>query len=52
MPQFFAKAGVKEARLSIVVTRADGTVEDYGTVAYHNSNPLRLLWWRLTHRRR
>jgi hypothetical protein len=42
-----ARGGVKEASLGVVVTRADGTVEDYGTVAYYNKNPLRRLWHRL-----
>jgi hypothetical protein len=30
----------------MVITRADGTVEDHGIVAAHYSNPLRALWWK------
>jgi len=32
---------VKEAQFSVVITRADGTVEDLGVVAYYSSNPLK-----------
>lgn len=39
-----AQADVKRATVSVTVTRADGTVEDYGVVSYHHRNPvLRLL---------
>lgn len=47
-----AEGGVKEATLSAVVIRADGTREDLGAIAYYHKNPLRRLWWRLTHRSR
>ena len=36
-----AMQGVKSVTIGAVVTRADGTVEDHGLVAYHHSNPLR-----------
>lgn len=37
---------VSEAKLRAVVTRADGTVEDYGVVSYYSPNPMkRALWW-------
>jgi len=40
-----AKAGVKSATIGIQVIRADGTVEDYGTVSRYHSSPLmRLLF--------
>jgi transposase-like protein len=40
-----AKVGVKEATLSAVVIRADGTREDLGVIA--SSRPGRLRrWWR------
>ena len=41
-------AKAREASINAVVTRANGTVEDLGTVAYWHRNPLRRLWWRLT----
>jgi hypothetical protein len=36
------------ATLSVVVTRADGTVEDLGIVSYWHKNPLKRLAWRAT----
>lgn len=42
-----------EARLRIVVTRADGRVEDLGTVSYWHRNPIRrwAFWfWRRVNR--
>lgn len=36
----------KEASISAVITRADGTVEDLGKIAYWHKNPLRRLLWR------
>jgi hypothetical protein len=42
------RAKIKEARLTAVVIRADGRVEDLGTIAYHHSNPLRQLIWRIS----
>jgi hypothetical protein len=36
-----APANVKEATLSVVITRADGTVEDLGMVAYFHRNPIK-----------
>jgi hypothetical protein len=40
-----AKGGVREATLSVQVTRADGTVENLGIVAYHHESPFRRLIW-------
>jgi hypothetical protein len=37
----------KELQLVAVVTRADGTVEDLGVVAYWHSNPIKRLVWRI-----
>jgi hypothetical protein len=51
MSPIHATAAVKEASLSAVVTRADGTVEDLGVIAFYHRNPLRRLWWRLTRSR-
>jgi hypothetical protein len=41
---------VREASIGAVIIRADGTREDLGVVAYYHRNPLRRLWWRVTHR--
>lgn len=35
----------KESRISAVVTRADGSVEDLGVIAYWHKNPLRRALW-------
>lgn len=43
----FGSAKPKEASLHMVVTRADGTVEDLGIVSYYSSNPLKMLLWNL-----
>jgi hypothetical protein len=37
----------KESSITAVVTRADGTVEDLGVVAYWHRNPLRRFLWRI-----
>lgn len=41
----FAKARVKESSISAVITRADGSVEELGTIAYWHRNPLRRWAW-------
>lgn len=33
-----ANANISEAEVSLVVTRADGSVEDLGVVAYYNKS--------------
>lgn len=38
-------APAKESRLRAVVTRADGTREDYGLISYYDRNPLKRLAW-------
>jgi hypothetical protein len=40
-------AKVREAELTAVVIRVDGTVEPLGTIAYYHANPLRRLMWRI-----
>ena len=40
----------KQASISAVVTKADGTVIDYGVVAYYHVNPLRRWWFSLRQR--
>ena len=39
----------KESEIRAVVTRADGTVEDLGVVAYWHRNPLRRWAWEIKH---
>jgi len=34
-------SGVKRATITATITRADGTVEELGVVAFHESNPLK-----------
>jgi hypothetical protein len=46
-----AKQPHKSVTLEAVVIRADGTREELGTIAYWHRNPLRRLFYRLTHRR-
>lgn len=38
---------VKSASIKAVITRADGSKEDLGTVAYWHKNPLRRMWHKL-----
>jgi hypothetical protein len=49
MSDLSAKQTVRQASIEAVVVRADGTREDLGVVSYWHSNPLRRLWWRVTH---
>lgn len=46
MKETAAPVGTRASlEMSVVVTRADGTVEDHGTVAYWHRNPL-IRWWK------
>jgi len=38
---------VKEMVLSAQVIRADGTVENLGTIQYWHSNPIKRIIWRI-----
>jgi hypothetical protein len=38
--------------VGMVITRADGTTTDLGTVSAHYTSPLRRAWWRLVGRHR
>ena len=40
MTKMVAPAGVRSASISVKVIRADGRVEDHGTVAFFHKNPL------------
>jgi len=44
-----AKA-TKSISVKAVVYRANGVIEDLGTIAFHHRNPLRQLIWRITKR--
>lgn len=43
-----SRAKTKEARITAVITRADGRVEHLGTISYWHRNPLKRLWWKIT----
>lgn len=40
-------AKVKQMEISAIITRADGTVENLGTIQYWHKNPLKRLLWRI-----
>lgn len=40
-----AESKVEQQHLAIVVTRADGTVEDLGVVSYWHRDPVKRLLW-------
>jgi len=40
-------AKVKQMELSAIITRADGTIEDLGTIQYWHKNPLKRILWRI-----
>ena len=42
-----AQSKASEIQVEAIVTRADGTVERLGTVAYWNKNPIKRLIWRI-----
>lgn len=47
MPGLAAQGKPIMIAIEAVVTRADGTVEDLGTVSYWHVNPMRRLIWTL-----
>ena len=38
---------VKQMELSARIVRADGTIEELGTIQYWHKNPLKRLLWRI-----
>jgi hypothetical protein len=42
-----SKSMAKSAKISAIITRADGTVENVGTIAYWHRNPLKRWAWSL-----
>lgn len=51
MSELMAQGKPRETTIEAVIIRANGDVEDLGVVAYWHRNPIRRLWWRVTHRR-
>jgi len=41
------RQGMSQMSIRAVITRADGTVEDLGTISYWHKNPLRRLAYRI-----
>ncbi len=46
------QAPIGSVSLEAKVIRADGSVEDLGTLAYWNKSRWRRWWWQLTHKTR
>jgi len=42
-----SEAQVKQMEISAIITRADGTVENLGTIQYWHKNPLKRIIWRI-----
>jgi len=40
-------AKVKQMEISAIVTRADGTIENLGTIQYWHKNPFKRIIWRI-----
>ena len=40
-----ANINAKEIHLTAVITRADGTVEELGTLDYWHKNPVKMMAW-------
>ena len=45
MPQMIVPSNAKEAQISAVITRANGTVEHLGVVSYWHKNPIKRIFW-------
>jgi len=45
---YFASQPVKESSLQARIVRADGTVEDLGTIAYWHRSLLKRILWRVS----
>ena len=42
-----SEAKVKQMEISAIITRADGTIENLGTIQYWHKNPLKRILWRI-----
>lgn len=47
MTNVLTDAKAREATIEMVITRANGQVENLGVVSYWHRNPLKRLLWRL-----
>ena len=42
-----SEAKVKQMEISAIITKADGTIINLGTIQYWHKNPLKRLLWRI-----
>ena len=42
-----SEAKVKQMEISAIITRADGTIENLGTIQYWHKNPFKRFLWRI-----
>jgi hypothetical protein len=42
-----SESKVKQMEISAIITRADGTIENLGTIQYWHKNPLKRIIWRI-----
>jgi hypothetical protein len=47
MSALIVPSKTKEAQITAVITRADGTVEQLGVVSYWHKNPFKRILWRI-----
>lgn len=47
MSNVIVNVPAKQATIEMIVTRANGTVENLGVVSYWHRNPLKRLWWHI-----
>lgn len=45
MSEMIVPSNAKEAQISAIIIRADGTVEHLGVVSYWHKNPLKRIFW-------
>ena len=45
MSEMIVPSNAKEAQISAVIIRADGTIESLGVVSYWHRNPLKRIFW-------
>jgi hypothetical protein len=45
MSKLIVPFDAKEAQITAVITRADGTVEHLGVVSYWHKNPIKRIFW-------
>ena len=42
-----SQSKVKQMEIAAIITRADGTIENLGTIQYWHKNPLKRILWRI-----